>query len=263
MVNHRLARISVPLLVLPAVLLALGACAPPSVSSADAETDPGHGATAAPQTPRTPTRPGAPLDALAAPRPLASVSAPVPAAVPSASSARLPSPPTSARVRVPAAGSALLAEPVSPGGVPFLPPPAAAEVPDLAPDVSAPLLPELSVRVLPTAEPEPSTAPALSVPLGLYVAGGYNGTDTVYTAALQMRGDGMYSMVPASGAEIPDPTAGRAGTYEVLNGSALEFRTGPYAGLRATLVPDYEATGRDFIDLTVDGVFTSFHFEHA
>jgi hypothetical protein len=165
-------------------------------------------------------------------------------------------------------GTTRLSDPVSPDGVPFLPAspasePAAPGAPGIA-GVPAPSVPDLSALLVPTPEPEPTPeAAALSVPLGIYAAGGYNGTTTDYTAAMEMRGDGTYSMQPGSGAAIPDPSIGQAGTYRVLNGSALEFLTGPYAGTKATLIPDYQATGRDYIDLTVDGVFTSYHFDHA
>lgn len=260
MISRHLVRTSA----LALVVLGLGACNSAPVSVADPAATLAPAATAgsaivASAAPGTAPRGGA------LPRPVTSGAPgaaravpPGPSSSPSSPTAPLPGP--AAQQTAPAApGTVRLSDPVSPDGVPFVPASPAPEAPATA-DPLTPAVPELSALF---ASPEPDPTPALSVPFGVYAAGGYNGTTTEYTAAMAMRSDGTYSMTPATGAEIPDPSTGQAGTYQVLNGSALEFLTGPYAGVRAALIPDYQATGRDFIDLTVDGVFISYHFEHA
>lgn len=205
--------------------------------------------------------------------------------------------PAGAAPRDPAVGTSVhapagFADPLAPAGVPFLPDapadarpadepaaePAAEPAPgpvdessgprsaEGAPAVPLPAIPGLPggspLDLNPDPEPAPA-APGLSVPFGVYVAGGYSDAGIQYAAAMEMRPDGTYSMQPGTGPEMPDPAQGRTGTYRVVNGSALEFLTGPYAGAEAIVIPDYQATGRDFIDVTSAGAFTSFHFDHS
>jgi len=103
----------------------------------------------------------------------------------------------------------------------------------------------------------------LSVPFGLYVAGGFNGTSTLYIGAMRMRSDGTYTQRASSGLDIPDPDTGQSGTYQVVSSSSIRFLTGPYAGSSANLVPDYKGTGRKYIDVSFQGVVTSYGFFKA
>jgi hypothetical protein len=121
----------------------------------------------------------------------------------------------------------------------------------------------------PTTDTPPTTnAPAdggLVVPFGLYAASSYNGSRNVSIASMRLRPDGTYSMMAnPSGSGIVDPDDGEEGEYESTGASSLRFTSGAYEGLSATLVANYQGSGRDFVDVQLaDGTKQSYSFVNA
>jgi hypothetical protein len=105
-------------------------------------------------------------------------------------------------------------------------------------------------------------AGAMSVPYGVYVASGYSGGFVTYNGAMRMQSDGTYSMKPGGGAGVPDPDTGQSGTYQVIDAANIKFVTGPYGGSPGKLTPNYQGSGRKFIDVTYQGTTTSYGYSH-